>query len=157
MLKTIESLDMPAFVKNDNKNVVVKFRSNDEEPVRKSWKSKSQNLAKSQKLAKSGKKFVISWPRDLITWSYLLSSNDISLNLHPLTTLSLPTFHLILPLQNIALTRSAPARITSRHCNFNLTFSTSETIRELDYLTKLCNWGRHTKQNQPRMVLVRKT
>ena len=56
----------------------------------------------------------MSWPRDLITWSYLSSSNNILLSPHLLTTLSLPTSH-ILPLQNIALTRSAPTCITSRH------------------------------------------
>ena len=106
---------------------------------------------------------VMSWSRDSITWSHLLSSNDILLSPHPLTTLSLLTSHLILLSWNIALMRCAPARIISRflqpssHYNSNLTLSTSETIRELDYLTKPCNWGRHTKQNQPRMMLVRRT
>ena len=58
---------------------------------------------------------VMSWPHDLITWSHLASSNNILLSPHPLTILSLPTSHLIFPLQNIALTKSAPACITSRH------------------------------------------
>ena len=38
-----------------------------------------------------------------------------------------------------------------------LAFSTSKIIRESDYPTKSYNWGRHTKQNQQRMVLVWKT
>ena len=112
---------------------------------------------------------VMLWPCDFITWSHLSSSNDIPLSQHPLTTLSLPTSHLILLLQNIALMRSVPACITSRflqpssnsnpyqHLLLGLDLSTSETIRESDYLTKPCNWGRHTKQNQPRMMLVRRT
>ena len=106
---------------------------------------------------------VMSWSRGAITWSHLSSSNDIPLSPHPLTTLSLLISHLILLSWNIALMRCAPARIISRflqpssHCNSNLTLSTSETIRELDYLTKPCDWGRHTKQNQPRMMLVRRT
>ena len=110
---------------------------------------------------------VMSWSRNPITWSHLSSSNDIPLSLHPLTILSLLTSHLIFLSWNIALIRSTPARITSRflqpnsnpyqHLLLDLDLSTSETIRELDYLTKLCDWGRHTKQNQPRMVLVRRT
>ena len=38
---------------------------------------------------------IMSWPRDLITSSHLSSSNDILLSPYLLTTLSLPTSHLI--------------------------------------------------------------
>ena len=110
---------------------------------------------------------VMSWSRDPIMWSHLSSSNDIPLSPYLLTTLSLLTSYLILLLWNIALMRSPPARITSRflqpnsnsyqHLLLGLDLSTSETIRESDYLTKPCDWGRHTKQNQPRMMLVRRT
>ena len=112
---------------------------------------------------------VMLWPRDIITWSHLSLSNNILLSPHPPTTLSLPTSHLILPSWNIALMRSEPARITSRflqpssnsnpypHLLLGLDISTSKTIQELDYLTKLCDWRRHTKQNQPRIVLVQST
>ena len=65
------------------------------------------------------------WPCDLITWSRLLSSNDILLSPYLLTILYLPTIH-ILPLQNIALTKSAPVCITSRHL---LAISISPTSR----------------------------
>ena len=69
---------------------------------------------RSPELAPRQKAIVMLWPRDLITWSHLTSSNNISLNPYPLTTLSLPTSH-IFPSQNMALTKSAPACITSRH------------------------------------------
>ena len=38
-----------------------------------------------------------------------------------------------------------------------LALSTSETIRESDYSTKSYDRGKHTKQNQPRMMLVWRT
>ena len=38
-----------------------------------------------------------------------------------------------------------------------LALSTSETIQELDYSMKSFNWRRHTKQNQPRMMLMWRT
>ena len=55
----------------------------------------------------------------------------------------------VIPLQFRSLLTNIPL--------LGLAFSTSETIRESDYRTKSYNQGRHTKQNQPRMVLVWRT
>ena len=71
-------------------------------------------ITRSTELAPRKEAIVMSWPCDLITWSYLSSSNNIPPNPHLLTTLSLLTSH-ILSSQNIILIKSAPAPITSRH------------------------------------------
>ena len=55
----------------------------------------------------------------------------------------------VIPLQFRSLLTNIPL--------LGLALSTSETIRESDYPTKSYDWGRHTKQNQPRMVLVWRT
>ena len=87
--------------------------------------------------------------------------------------LTLPTFRYIKPHPSIAvetphwwgarllvLPAIIPLQFRSLLTNIpllGLALSISETIRESDYPTKSYNRGRHTKQNQPRMVLVWRT
>ena len=100
---------------------------------------------------------VVTWFHHVILFVIIKQHSTKSTSTYHLIPTDLPPYPCLLPdipnliflSRNIALIRSAPARITSRflqpsfHCN--LTLSTSETIRELDYLTKPCDWGRHTK------------
>ena len=85
----------------------------------------------------------------LPTFRYTKSHPSIAIEIphwwgvHPFVLLA------IIPLQFRSLFTNIPL--------LGLAFSISETLRESDYPTKFYNWGRHMKQNQPRMVLVWKT